>query len=229
MPDLPPPKTLYNPWWGLRRSGWLAADAQSVVLELLSAVLVLRLVLLLSAVLVLLSAVLVVLSAVLVMLSAVLVMLSAVLVMLSAVLANGKSHQSGLAAVVLLAAVLPLGLLSLILMMLLVLLAVLPRPSRVVLPWDGGDRGGQRRAFFVPCVPLAPYGARIRNQGGSRINRGKARVTMGTFQVPSALAPTCGQDAQQGRGQHRQGDRRYRELTQGRYHGWMPWTAECQN
>ena len=35
------------------------------------------------------------------------------------------------------------------------------------------------------------YGARIRNKGGSRINRGKARVTRGTFQVPSALAPTC--------------------------------------
>ena len=190
-----------------------------MVVVVLVLVLVLLVLVVVSVVLVLLSEVVVVLSAVLVMLSAVLVMLSAVLVVLSAVLANGKSHQSGLAAVVLLAAVLPLGLLSLILMMLLVLLAVLPRPSRVVLPWDGGDRGDQRRPFLVPWVPLATYGARIRNQGGSRINRGKARVTRGTFQVPSALAPTCGQDAQQGRGQHIQGQRRYRELLQGRYHG----------
>ena len=43
----------------------------------------------------------------------------------------------------------------------------------------------------MPWAPPATYGARIRNQDESRINRGKARVTMGTFQVPSALAPTC--------------------------------------
>ena len=36
------------------------------------------------------------------------------------------------------------------------------------------------------------YGARIRNKGGARINRGKARITKVTFHMPSALVATRG-------------------------------------